>query len=325
METVLSTLGLTSDAEALYRSVLRQAGGVVSAHRQALGWDRERTERAVEQLRDLGLMQQLPNLELEAVPPQSALRELVEQESARLSRRRRQLADASGAITQLVGELAGAAAPQVPSSPTISDDRIGAVMSRLARLGSGAICSVQAEIPNGPVSDQGLEGRALAALHGGRPVRGLYPIAGLANATEREWLVQWRELGEEQRLAENLPGEFIIYGTDAVLVRKPWELSTAPWVELREGVAITAFQELFEQLWAVAVAAPSARGNYRINDRLLSLLANGLKDEVIARYLGLGVRTVRRRIAELMVQLNVQTRFQLGAVAQERGLLRAER
>ena len=39
----------------------------------------------------------------------------------------------------------------------------------------------------------------------------------------------------------------------------------------------------------------------------------GLKDEAIARFLGLGLRTVRRRIAALMSLHGVDTRFQLGA------------
>jgi DNA-binding NarL/FixJ family response regulator len=39
----------------------------------------------------------------------------------------------------------------------------------------------------------------------------------------------------------------------------------------------------------------------------------GVKDEGIARYLGIGVRTVRRRVAALMDLYNVESRFQLGA------------
>ena len=46
--------------------------------------------------------------------------------------------------------------------------------------------------------------------------------------------------------------------------------------------------------------------------------------EAIARYLGWGVRTVRRRVAGLMDALGADTRFQLGVAAQQRGLLEAE-
>lgn len=54
---------------------------------------------------------------------------------------------------------------------------------------------------------------------------------------------------------------------------------------------------------------------------LLAQLASGAKDEHIARTLGLSLRTVRRRIAALMSDLGVDTRFQAGAEAVRRGWL----
>jgi DNA-binding NarL/FixJ family response regulator len=47
----------------------------------------------------------------------------------------------------------------------------------------------------------------------------------------------------------------------------------------------------------------------------------GAKDETIARQLGVSLRTVRRRVAELMDELGASTRFQAGMEAVRRGLL----
>jgi DNA-binding NarL/FixJ family response regulator len=55
-----------------------------------------------------------------------------------------------------------------------------------------------------------------------------------------------------------------------------------------------------------------ATGDHKDDARLLELLALGIKDEAIARLLGLGLRTVRRRIAGLMALHGVDTRYQLG-------------
>ena len=55
--------------------------------------------------------------------------------------------------------------------------------------------------------------------------------------------------------------------------------------------------------------------------RLLRLLATGCKDETAARELGISVRTLRRRVAKLMADLQVETRLQLGAEAVRRGML----
>lgn len=55
--------------------------------------------------------------------------------------------------------------------------------------------------------------------------------------------------------------------------------------------------------------------------RVLELLASGCKDETAARTLGLGVRTYRRRVAELMTTLGAESRFQAGVRARDLGLI----
>ena len=54
---------------------------------------------------------------------------------------------------------------------------------------------------------------------------------------------------------------------------------------------------------------------------LLALLGDGLKDEAVARALGVSVRTVRRMVAELMHRLDARSRFQAALLAQRRGWL----
>lgn len=54
---------------------------------------------------------------------------------------------------------------------------------------------------------------------------------------------------------------------------------------------------------------------------VLDLLNKGVKDETAARTLGLGVRTYRRRVAELMTALGAESRFQAGVRARELGLV----
>lgn len=55
--------------------------------------------------------------------------------------------------------------------------------------------------------------------------------------------------------------------------------------------------------------------------RVMELLSSGCKDETAARTLGLGVRTYRRRVAELMNALGAESRFQAGMRARDLGLL----
>ncbi|MDV9173050.1 LuxR C-terminal-related transcriptional regulator [Streptomyces sp. W16] len=59
------------------------------------------------------------------------------------------------------------------------------------------------------------------------------------------------------------------------------------------------------------------------DQQILELLYQGLVDAAVARKLGLGHRTVQRRVQNLMELLQVRGRVALGAKAQELGLLPA--
>jgi DNA-binding NarL/FixJ family response regulator len=90
--------------------------------------------------------------------------------------------------------------------------------------------------------------------------------------------------------------------------------------ELVQGVS-----SLFEAAWRAATDL--ARYDTRLDEtrrlapQILDFLASGCKDETAARTLGLGLRTYRRRVAELMAALGATSRFQAGARAREQGLI----
>ncbi len=81
---------------------------------------------------------------------------------------------------------------------------------------------------------------------------------------------------------------------------------------------------MFESLWRLAVPASVAGAGTQIDARdrqILTLMASGATDDVIARRLGLGRRTVVRRVSVLLAGLGATTRFQAGVQAARRGWL----
>lgn len=61
-------------------------------------------------------------------------------------------------------------------------------------------------------------------------------------------------------------------------------------------------------------------GELTDDDRnILALPVTGAKDEIIARELDIGVRTLRRRMSHLLQVLDADTRFQAGIQATRRG------
>ena len=94
---------------------------------------------------------------------------------------------------------------------------------------------------------------------------------------------------------------------------------------VRQPGLVQALTLWFEALWERASPLPDEsrprETRAELQRFLLSQLAQGSKDEQIARTLGLSLRTVRRRIAGLMTELGADSRFQAGVEAARRGWL----
>jgi DNA-binding NarL/FixJ family response regulator len=105
-------------------------------------------------------------------------------------------------------------------------------------------------------------------------------------------------------------------------------------IVVRAPAIVAAFRELFDRVWTQAVTVPklgspgeglaiaAGPGHGLTEDerkRTLELLALGAKDEAVARQLGVSLRTVRRRVADVLTELGATTRFQAGMEAVRRG------
>jgi DNA-binding CsgD family transcriptional regulator len=105
---------------------------------------------------------------------------------------------------------------------------------------------------------------------------------------------------------------------------EPIGFTDEPRVHVRQRSIVAALTLWFESLWDRAAPLRELEtGTATVDGRrfLLEQLMAGATDEVIARNLGIGLRTVRRRVAALMTELGVDTRFQAGAEAVRRGWL----
>jgi ATP/maltotriose-dependent transcriptional regulator MalT len=159
-------------------------------------------------------------------------------------------------------------------------------------------------------------------IRSGRRSRAIYPARVLEEAPD---MVRARaEAGEQVRILASLPSRVAILGTSAALIPQRWGESPGPRLVVRQHAVIGALRELFERLWERGMAVPGLdgqRGSDASRDRrlLLDQLARGAKDEQVARALGLSLRTVRRRVAEILEELGVDSRFQAGVEAVRRG------
>ena len=84
---------------------------------------------------------------------------------------------------------------------------------------------------------------------------------------------------------------------------------------VKHALLVEALQWLFEAVWdaSVPIMTSFSADNDPRRQMLVSLLMTGSTDSAIANTLNINVRSVRRWISELMDELGVTTRLQLGA------------
>jgi predicted transcriptional regulator/DNA-binding CsgD family transcriptional regulator len=133
--------------------------------------------------------------------------------------------------------------------------------------------------------------------------------------------------GERARVGGSLPVKLVMCDDTMAIACSPAEYQNAIAYLIHPSSLLEVTSALFEAIWDRAVPlnrTESKIGEVPIDERdrqLLSLLASGATDAVIARTFGLSTRTVQRNIHELMQKVGARTRFQAGMEAVNRGWL----
>ncbi|MEV0808510.1 hypothetical protein [Micromonospora sp. NPDC050200] len=157
-------------------------------------------------------------------------------------------------------------------------------------------------------------------------VRGIYAPEAFELPGAFEQAMVSVAAGEQARVHTDVPLKLAIGDRSVALLPLASERAVDAALVVRAPMVVSALVKLFELLWAQATPLPlwdpelPVPAGDDIDLRLLGLLATGLKDEAIARELGIGVRTLGRRSSALLTALGARTRFQAGLQAGRRGL-----
>ncbi|MET9647490.1 LuxR C-terminal-related transcriptional regulator [Streptomyces syringium] len=133
------------------------------------------------------------------------------------------------------------------------------------------------------------------------------------------------EAGEQARTLDDPPMKLAIGDNDlAVVTLAADDHPGVVSLLIRPSGLFQALSNVFESLWRLAVPISAAGTGTQIDARdrrILTLMASGATDDAIARHLGVGRRTVVRRVSALLARLGATTRFQAGVQAARRGWL----
>lgn len=173
--------------------------------------------------------------------------------------------------------------------------------------------------------------RDVAMLGRGVRMRTLYQHSARASLSTQGYVERLTEAGAEYRTAAELPDRAVVFDRSVAFLPRRADGGTGEGAVLVRDPDVVAYLcRVFEQHWSGA--APfrgTSEAAYKevgpsLRRALVGLLAEGAKDEVIARRMGMSLRTCRRHIAELLEELGAESRFQGGALAERAGLTGAE-
>jgi sugar-specific transcriptional regulator TrmB len=311
---MLQPLGISPQAEAVYVVLAPLESATIPELADLASAQPEHVDKQLEELRQLGLAAELSQGLWQALP-------LLDVVNALRAQRLSELEMASVAAESLHSHLLAATESQADNIKiVVGREAIIAARRDICNAAKKEICAfdkppyVQGR-PNATAENLSEEAPEWQALDRGTSLRCVYHPG--FDADRLSELALFAAKGEKSRTAP-VPMKLILVDSQVALI--PSMRSYSPGHELRASITrhpmlVEALQWLFETVWDTSV--PIITTGYTENDprrqMLISLLMTGSTDNAIASQLGINVRSVRRWISELMDELGVATRLQLGA------------
>jgi DNA-binding CsgD family transcriptional regulator len=126
------------------------------------------------------------------------------------------------------------------------------------------------------------------------------------------------------RTVDAFPTKAIVWDTSIALLPRDPADPASPALLVAEPGLVTIVADMIDRHWERGAPWTGPRSTDPLTTRhrsVLDLMVRGFTDEAIARRLGIGERTVRRDLADLMKALEVTSRVALGAEAVRRKLV----
>ncbi|MBD0675102.1 LuxR C-terminal-related transcriptional regulator [Kitasatospora sp. NPDC091335] len=311
-----------------YERLLATKGVTSSELAADLDITAERAEQALSALRCLKLVRYCPDQGYYAArSPDIAQLELLMPLEQAIRDKRRELTDFQDKLGSFVDTYSNLQRTRLRRDPVLSGldpEQTGLRMADALRDRPSEILVME---PLAPVQGQDSHALGLSALPSGIPIRVLYPHTARSSLAARGSLRALAEASARVRTSTQAFEHLVIVGGEVAFLTDPRGDEDLRGVTVVYEPAIVArMVRSYEHAWASGTDIDSNVVRYgetrdEVRCAILELLASGLKDEVVARRIGMSSRTFRRHLATIMDELNAESRFQAGAAAVQAGLL----
>jgi len=292
----------------------------------------QEVERVEQVLRQLRLLQPMPGSPESLVPvgPDVAAADLV-------GSAERQIRDLQQAVTDVRGKLLSLTPlyfegrrlrNRLEAFDIIGDvSRVQPMLDHLTQNCTEEMYTVQPGGARPPEKLAAARQSALSTLARGVRIRTIYQHTARSDLATRSYVRDVTAQGAEIRTADELIDRLIIYDRETVFLPERTRPGGAPGAAIvREPTLVSFLCAVFDHLWegATPFAVDSQKAPTTTDDlkqSIIRLMAKGYKDEMVARRLGMSVRTCRRHIAEITEELEATSRFQAGFNVAMSGIL----
>lgn len=321
----MTALGFPRSVDRLYHQVLGQSGRELVSIASSLFVTPEELAAQLAPLMEHDIVR-IEELRVFVAGPVEAVGRMLSETAGSAARAHAQLDAVAAAIPFLAAPAAkpgpGEVWDVVPLDGEVSSGgQPVELLSALIDASKGDLLWLRPDQFRRPREDA-MAGVVRKAIDEGRRSRAIYPVRALTEA--RETLVARAEVGEQIRVLPELPTRMFIIGTTHVILPEPLGFVDEPRTLTRQRGLVEAMILWFESMWdraAPVTGLDRAEARPDLRRFLLQQLATGAQDEQIARRLGVSLRTVRRRVADILTELGADSRFQAGVEAARRGWL----
>lgn len=322
---VLETLGVGADAEHVYRVLLENPGASTTDIRRRTNLGQRRVRRAIDELERKAMVARRSGVpaRFQPAPPDIVVEALISAREDELSQAR---LDALQLTTSLYTPHEQ---PQVADLIEILTTR-EAVAERWLQMQRVTRERIEVFVRPPYAQEQVEDDEAVQRLLHERGVMtfAVYDEGALRSPGALDHIRRMTALGEQARVVSRLPLKLAIFDRRIALVpvsHSDPESTVDAGLLVHKSALLDALIALFDIYWQRGTDAgldghePTAKRSAADEDSVLTLLAAGLKDETIARQLGVSTHTVRRRIAAVLDSLGVTTRLQAGLALGRQG------
>ncbi|WP_153392991.1 helix-turn-helix transcriptional regulator [Ornithinicoccus halotolerans] len=324
MQNFLDTIGMGAVEEAVYRRLMASASCSGTEVARDLGVPIRETRAVLRWLESKGLVVRTAGTRdrYAAAPPDTALGPVIAGQEEQLRLARDVLAtltsDYQAARAQLAAQLVEVVTGEV------------AIGQRFQQLQSEASSELLFLVKPPFVVDNGDNEAELELLARGVVVRSIYDSEVLDRPGGMAGVRRYVDAGEQARVVPRLPAKLCVVDRSVALLPLVVDGGRqAGALAVRASELLDTLLALFSTLWGMGAPLPAATPSdgagspavTRDEREILALMYAGLTDYGIARQLDASQRTVQRHVRALMDRFDASSRFQLGAIARERGLI----